>query len=125
MWMNPVWAKLLPVTLSLASGPTTLKLQPPALISLTSTPAPAATSKKLSLWPAPAPGGGGRSGSGLRLTDNFRVSAGKILESTGVSWLYTVRPGLDLGVTSAVATFNLPTGRLRAVEAFAILRFRF
>jgi hypothetical protein len=124
--MHPLWARLLPAMLSLAPAPKPslkLKLRPPPLISLVSAPA-AAPPASPSLWPVlqlSPPG----AGSGLRLSDTLHLTAGQAMKSTGVSLLFTVRPGVELGVRPAVETFDTPSGRLRAAEGFAVLRVRF
>jgi hypothetical protein len=124
--MHPLWAKLLPAMLSLAPAARPslkLKLRPPPVISLVSA-LPAAPAPPPSLVPA-LQFSGARTGSGLHLSDTLHLSAGRIMNSTGMSFLFTINPKLALGVRPAVETFDIPSGRLRAAEGFVVLRLRF
>jgi hypothetical protein len=124
--MHPLWAKFLPAVLYLGVGSQPLKLRPPPLISLAAAPSlQPRPAPRPSLWPANLLLDRARSGPGLRLWENVELTAGKIMNSSGAAFLYAVRPGLALGVRPSVETFDLPGGRFRVPEMFAVFRFQF
>jgi hypothetical protein len=47
------------------------------------------------------------------------------MKSLGGATRYRVAPGVELGAGSSVAVVELPAGRLRALQLFAVLRIKF
>jgi hypothetical protein len=146
--MHPVWARVLSAILNLAPAARPpspkLKLRPPPLISLALKPA--AQAAPPALWPtlqlsetsaypglrlSSAPAGSGLhlssapAGSGLHFSDTFHITGGKIMNSSGLSFLFSVTPKIAVGIRPAVETFDIPSGRLRAPEGLAVLQIRF
>jgi hypothetical protein len=63
--------------------------------------------------------------SSLRLSRNVDVSVSSLLKSLGAATYYRVAPGLALGAGPSVAALELPSGRLRALQLFTVLRLKF
>jgi len=64
-------------------------------------------------------------GSPFHLPRRVDVSVASLMKSLGGATCYRVAPGVELGAGSSVAVVELPAGRLRALQLFAVLRIKF
>jgi hypothetical protein len=81
----------------------------PALLGITAAPPPA-THRPL---------------SSFRVSRDIELAVSSVMKSVGGAAYYRLAPGLALGAGGAVATLEVPSGRLRALQLLTLLRFKF